>query len=348
MSSSSDPENNSKSNGRAYVSDSEAMSKKRIHIPSDNEKEKDNSPKKTKQGVLTTRTDRTAEWAEFTENCHLFLECPIHKVSMEEVAKLSALYIYSIMKQKNLKTPSKAVDKYFGYAFPKRFMNMATGQVRARVLEHCIAFMSQGMKVDETLREFNDLFKAWKYYGLKVFYDCKIEDKKLNLNAKTCLVGIHEDGIVILKKDGEEIFTTYPFSSIADFGWNGHSFLFDILGDVDRVTEYQYTVTVTSVQCDSIAYTLEAYLDRYVSTIFSFKDSLKKVKGPHPMVKITTAYSRKQPLEDDVSNGAIKEDKKKKRKFKRRTRSGSVSSKNSDVESGVKSSDDSFGSKKGY
>lgn len=347
-SSSSDPENNNSSN-RAYVSDSEAMAKKRINIVlSDQEKEKEsgskrsrNSNSQTSQDMPNQRIDKISEWAEFLENIHLFIECPIHRVTLEELTKLTALYIYSIMKQKNY-SPARAVEKYFNYAFPPRLSHLVDGRVKARALEYCMEFKSDDMSVDDTLHEFNTLFKSWKYYGFSLFHDCKFEDKKLNVNSKNSTIGINGDGIIILKKDGDEIIAAYPLSSISFFTYSGNVFSLEIVIDADKTTEHTYTCTIHSPQAESILYTLESYLDHYVSMIFCNSDSLKKLKGDRPMIKIlSSAYSRKQN-----SNSSPKEDKKKKRKSKRRGRSSSVSSKSSDVDSGVKSSDDSVGSKR--
>lgn len=323
------------------MSDSETLAKKRItpNTPlSDQENKKVNDKAYEKRSVShednlsTRRTDPLEVWSDFIENNYIFSECSIYKPDKDEIICLFSLYIYVILKQRKIKESDckEAIKNIVQIALPPRFHSVIKfSKLVDQVYLLCKDYYMAKKSEEDAMIIFNNKFKeSWKYYGVRLFYDCRIEDKKFISINKQVIIGINEDGLIIMKKDGE-IIALYPLYQINDFYSSQH--MFTVCIDKEKGSDQGIQLNIHTNQSVTMEYVLQAYLDRYINHIFSQAEPLKSIKGSVPMLQLmqypTSPHHKSETKKSESTEKLTLKKKKKSKESSGRRRSSSMSSK---------------------
>jgi hypothetical protein len=120
---------------------------------------------------------------------------------VKELVELAALHLLIVVKKEGGSAKQRLKGKLEDF-FPARFNSI----MKPSVAMEQIATNFNDIKLislDKAQQEYIHLVQKWRFYGTKVFFDCKTQDKKLA--SKPVTLGINEDGIMIMKKDGVRI-----------------------------------------------------------------------------------------------------------------------------------------------
>jgi hypothetical protein len=91
------------------------------------------------------------------------------------------------------------------------------------------------LTTEQAMREYLTLVQQWTFYGTQFFHVSKSLDNKKQMSK--ALLGVNEDGIVVLRKEGERVYI-YPWSQLKNWSSSLTSFTFETypVGDSDLVT----------------------------------------------------------------------------------------------------------------
>eukprot|EP01121_Diplochlamys_sp_Union-15-3_P009534 TRINITY_DN2599_c0_g1_i1.p1 TRINITY_DN2599_c0_g1~~TRINITY_DN2599_c0_g1_i1.p1 ORF type:complete len:152 (-),score=23.10 TRINITY_DN2599_c0_g1_i1:49-504(-) len=102
---------------------------------------------------------------------------------------------------------------------------------------------------DEARAEYIRIVQNWPFYGTTFFSECKMTNKK----PQVVIIGVNEEGIVLLKKSGE-LFSAFPFSDIVIWRASFESFEFECSSESEI---YHFE----TFQGESISMTIQGYVD---------------------------------------------------------------------------------------
>jgi hypothetical protein len=88
--------------------------------------------------------------------------------------------------------------------------------------QHATAFKT--LTTEQAMREYLTIVQHWVFYGTHFFSVCKSIDSKKQMSK--AILGVNEDGIVVLRKEGERI-SLYPWSQLKSWSASLTSFTFE-------------------------------------------------------------------------------------------------------------------------
>jgi len=123
-----------------------------------------------------------------------------------------------------------------------------------------------GKTAEDAKTEYLDIVKQWPYYGTTFYPPCRSIGNR-RLPAKNVVIGVNAEGILLLKKEKQELISTHPFTEICSWASSSTTFAFEF-GSQTESTKYTFETKQGAI----IAATIQTYIDILVQMLKSDSD----------------------------------------------------------------------------
>jgi len=121
--------------------------------------------------------------------------------------------------------------------------------------------MNASKSAEDAKTEYLDIVKQWPYYGTTFYPPCKVVANPRNL-PKLVVIGVNAEGILLLKREKQELISTHPFTEICSWASSSTTFAFEFGSQPDAVK-----YTFDTKQGAIIASTIQTYIDILVQML---------------------------------------------------------------------------------
>jgi len=120
-----------------------------------------------------------------------------------------------------------------------------------------------GKSAEDAKTEYLDIVKQWPYYGTTFYPPCRSIGNR-RLPAKNVVIGVNAEGILLLKREKQELISTHPFTEICSWASSSTTFAFEF-GSQTESTKYTFDTKQGAI----IASTIQTYIDILVQMLKS-------------------------------------------------------------------------------
>jgi len=117
-----------------------------------------------------------------------------------------------------------------------------------------------GKTAEVAKTEYLDIVKQWPYYGTTFYPPCRVVGSK-NL-PRQVIIGVNAEGILLLKREKQELISTHPFTEICSWASSSTTFAFEF-GSQPEAVKYTFDTKQGAI----IASTIQTYIDILVQML---------------------------------------------------------------------------------